>query len=143
MSSNTTRVVAGIAVVIVAAVLFVVLRDGSDDEPLNLPNGAPTTAQEAGEVKPKKKPAPIPTIVVEHGAPVGGVKELSYDSGEQIRFKVESDIAEEIHVHGYDISKEVAAGGSVEFDFPASIEGVFEAELEAQGVQIAELTVNP
>jgi hypothetical protein len=85
----------------------------------------------------------VPTIVVKNGEPVGGVQELEFDSGEQIRFKVSSDAAEEIHVHGYDIAKEVPAGGSVEFDFPAEIEGIFEAELEGLGVQIAELRVNP
>ena len=35
------------------------------------------------------------------------------------------------------------AGGTVEFDFPADIEGVFEVELESSATQIAELTVNP
>jgi hypothetical protein len=85
----------------------------------------------------------VPTIIVKNGEPVGGVQELEFDSGEQIRFKVSSDAAEEIHVHGYDIAKEVPAGGSVEFDFPAEIEGIFEAELEGLGVQIAELRVNP
>ena len=39
--------------------------------------------------------------------------------------------------------KDVAAGGSVSFDFPADIEGIFEAELEGREEQIAELRVNP
>ena len=39
--------------------------------------------------------------------------------------------------------KDVEAGGSVSFDFPATIEGVFEAELESRKEQILELTVNP
>ncbi len=43
-----------------------------------------------------------------------------------MRFRVESDVADEIHVHGFDITKEVAAGGSASFSFPADIEGVFE-----------------
>lgn len=85
----------------------------------------------------------VPIIVVRNGEPVGGIQELEFDSGEQIRFKVRSDAAEEIHVHGYDIAEEVAAGGTVEFNFPAEIEGIFEAELEELGVQIAELRVNP
>lgn len=85
----------------------------------------------------------VPTIVVRNGEPVGGVQHLEFDAGEEIRFKVTSDAAEEIHVHGYDISKNVPAGGTVEFDFPAEIEGIFEAELEELGVQILELQVNP
>lgn len=85
----------------------------------------------------------IPTIEVVNGEPVGGVQELEFSAGEQIRFRVSSDAAEEIHVHGYDIAEDVPAGGSVEFDFPAEIEGIFEVELEELGTQIAELRVNP
>ena len=85
----------------------------------------------------------MPTIVVRDGEPVGGVQTLEYTAGEEIRFRVSSDKAEEIHVHGYDIAKDVPAGGSVEFDFPAELEGIYEAELEGLGVQIIELRVNP
>lgn len=83
------------------------------------------------------------TIVVKNGEPVGGVQELEYNAGDQIRFKVESDVADEIHVHGYDLMKDVPAGGAVSFSFPAEIEGIFEVELEGRKEQIAELRVNP
>ena len=46
-------------------------------------------------------------------------------------------------MHGYDFHKNVSAGGSVSFSFPATIEGVFVIELEAKGEQIAQLTVRP
>ncbi|HVY97294.1 MAG TPA: hypothetical protein VHA54_10085 [Solirubrobacterales bacterium] len=87
--------------------------------------------------------ASLPTIVIRNGEPVGGVKQLEYTAGEDIRFKVESDKAEEIHLHGYDVMKDVPAGGSVTFDVPAEIEGIFEAEMEGTGIQIAEIQVNP
>ncbi len=85
----------------------------------------------------------VPTIVVRDGEPVGGVQELEFEAGEDVRFRVSSDQAEEIHVHGYDIAQDVPAGGTTEFDFPAEIEGIFEAELEGLGVQILELRINP
>jgi hypothetical protein len=56
---------------------------------------------------------------------------------------VTSDVADEIHVHGYDLKQDVPAGGSVRFSFPASIEGVFEIELEDHKEQIAQLKVSP
>lgn len=84
-----------------------------------------------------------PKIVIKNGEPVGGVQELEYSAGDQIRFEVDSDVADEIHVHGYDLMKDVPAGGSVSFSFPAEIEGIFEVELEELGEQIAELRVNP
>jgi hypothetical protein len=125
MNSNTTRVVAGIAVIVVAIVLLVVLK--KDDS-------SKTTSNTEGRVT---------TIVIKHGKPVGGIADLTYNEGEQVRFKVDSDVSDEVHMHGYDIMKDVKAGGSVSFDFPATIEGVFEAELEGRKEQILELTVNP
>lgn len=125
MNSNTTRVIAGIGVIIVAIVLLVVLK--SDDS-------SKTTSNTGGKVT---------TIVIKSGKPVGGIADLTYNKGEQVRFKVDSDVSDEVHMHGYDIMKDVKAGGSVSFDFPATIEGVFEAELEGRKEQILELTVNP
>jgi hypothetical protein len=123
MSSNTGRVVAGIVIVVVAVVLLVVLKNGGSDT--------------------SKTTKGLTTIVIENGKPVGGIKQLTYNKGEQVRFKVDSDVSDEVHMHGYDIMKDVKAGGSVSFDFPATIEGVFEAELEGRKEQILELTVNP
>ncbi len=150
MKSNAARAALGAAVLIVAVVLLIVLKDDgkSASEKVDSESNAPAQTGQAeprsgyGSGKETTKPA-IPTIVIRNGEPVGGVAELTYDAGDRIRFKVDSDISEEIHVHGYDLSKEVEAGGSVSFDFPADIEGVFEAELEGRGEQIAELTVNP
>ena len=44
-----------------------------------------------------------------------------------------SDTADEIHVHGYDVHKDVAAGGSATFSIPATIDGRFVVELENHG----------
>jgi Cu-Zn family superoxide dismutase len=85
----------------------------------------------------------VPSVVVRDGEPVGGIAELGYEAGDQIRFEVSSDVADEVHVHGYELIEDVAAGGTVSFDFPAEIEGIFEVELEGRKVQIAELRVNP
>jgi hypothetical protein len=137
MNSNITRVVVGIVVVVVAVVLFVVLRDDgkSDNEKVE----EQTKTEHVGE----NGSPEITTIVIKHGKPVGGIAQLTYNEGEQVRFKVDSDVSDEVHMHGYDIGKDVKAGGSVTFDFPATIEGVFEAELEDRAEQILELTVNP
>lgn len=85
----------------------------------------------------------VPTIVVRDGEPVDGVAEIAVGAGEDVRFRVSSDQKEEIHVHGYDVAQIVPAGGSVEFDFPADLEGIYEVEMEKLGVQIAELRVEP
>jgi hypothetical protein len=110
---------------------------GSSDGDSTSTGGETTSAEtKAGE-------AGGATIVVKNGEPVGGVQELEYSAGDQIRFEVDSDVADEIHVHGYDLMKDVPAGGVVSFSFPAEIEGIFEVELEGRKEQIAELRVNP
>ncbi len=126
MNSNTSRALVGAAIVVVAIVLLVVLKNND--------SGTSKSSNEGGKT---------PTIVVKNGKPVGGIRELTYNKGERIHFVVDSDVSDEIHVHGYDIMKDVKAGGSVSFDFPASLEGVFEAELEGRKEQIIQLTVNP
>jgi hypothetical protein len=125
MSSKTTLLVGGFAVIDVAIVLLAVLKKGDSSS---------DTTNSTGKV---------PTIVIKHGKPVGGIRDLTYNKGEQIHFIVDSDVSDEVHMHGYDIMKDVKAGGTVSFAFPASIEGVFEAELEGRKEQIIELTVNP
>jgi hypothetical protein len=130
--NSTLRVVLGIGVVVVAVVLLVVLKDDGK------------TTKQAGTGAKKATEPPLTTIVVDQsGKPVGGVAEISVNEGEQVRFKVDSGVSDEVHMHGYDIMKDVEAGGSVPFDFPATIEGIFEAELEGRKEQILELRVNP
>ena len=126
MNSSTVRVVVGIAVVAVAVVLLVVLKDNG---------GSGAQSSDAN--------GKVPVIAIENGKPVGGIRTLTYNRGDRIRFKVDSDVSDEVHLHGYDVMKDVKAGGSVSFDVPATIEGVFEAELEGRKEQIAEITVNP
>ena len=83
------------------------------------------------------------TITVVNGQPKGGIKTVSFNKGDQAVLKVNSDTADEIHVHGYDLKKDVAKGGSVTFSFKATIDGRFEVELENAGTQIANLEVQP
>jgi hypothetical protein len=52
-------------------------------------------------------------------------------------------VDDEVHLHGYNLAADVAAGGVARIDFVATVPGRFEAELEQRGVQIADLTVTP
>ena len=121
MQSTTLRLGVVVALAAAAVVLFVVLS-GDDD---------------GGEQ------AATTTIVVRDGEPVGGVQELEHATGDEVRFDVRSDAAEEVHVHGYDLMQDTVPGKAITFEFPADIEGIFEVELEETHTQIAELTVEP
>lgn len=86
------------------------------------------------------KPTVVRITVVD-GAPQGGIVRTTVSKGDKVVLVVKSDVADEIHLHGYDKSTEVAAGGTVRLPFTATLPGRFEVELESRGVQIADLTV--
>jgi hypothetical protein len=125
-------------------VAFIVFSGGDEtgDSSSTTPVTTTTTTNEQGKTVEETEPAPE-TIQIKDGQPVGGVAELTYGKGDTIDIVVKSDEAAEIHLHGYDIPKEVAAGGQVEFKVPADIEGKFEMEIEETATPIAEITVNP
>jgi len=146
MQSGTARVGVGVVLIAAAVILFVALKggDGSGDSATGpTATGTTATGNQAGSTANNAARPATPTIVVKNGGPAGGVRELDYTQGEEIRFKVDSDVSDEVHVHGYDVMKDVEAGGSVSFGFPADIEGIFEVELEGRTQQIAEIRVNP
>jgi hypothetical protein len=91
-------------------------------------------------VEPSTGPRVV-TIRVVGARPQGGIARPRIDKGETVVLVVSSDVADELHLHGYDVSKPVAAGGTARLRFTATIPGRFELELEERGIQIAELTV--
>jgi hypothetical protein len=80
-------------------------------------------------------------IEVKGGKPVGGITHADVKKGDHVVLVVHSDVADEIHLHGYDKHVDVEAGGTARLPFVANIAGVFEAELESRKLQILELTV--
>jgi FtsP/CotA-like multicopper oxidase with cupredoxin domain len=127
MQSRAARLGLLAAVVVAAVVFFVVLQSGNSDESSNTSKG-------------------VQVITVNNGNPVGGVKTLTYNKGDQVQLEVRLNTPEEeVHVHGYE--KEAPAEHSpVRLSFPANLDGVFEIELhklDRTEAPIAELHVNP
>ena len=81
-------------------------------------------------------------IVVVNGAPKGGIVREKVDKGERVVLIVRSDVTDHVHLHGYDIMRDVAPGKPARLPFKATIPGRFEVELEDRGVPIADITVN-
>jgi hypothetical protein len=138
MQTRAARLGLLVAVIAAAVVLFVVLKDSGDSGGDDGGNGAadagtPTAAR-------------VQVLTVKDGDPVGGVKTLTYDKGDQVQLEVRLDEPEEeIHVHGYEIERP-AEHSPVRLSFPANLDGVFEIEvhrLDGSEAEIAELRVNP
>ena len=122
MTRNTRLALLGVAVVIVVVAVIVLGGSSGSD---NTKSSGPTT------------------VTVKDAKPVGGVKDVTFKSGGTVDLTVKSDTADEVHFHGYDVHKDVPAGGSVHFKFPAKIDGKFIVELENHKVTLANVTVEP
>jgi len=102
-----------------------------------------TTETTTTTTEPEVEKPTVVRIVVVNGAPKSGIVRETVEKGDRVVLVVESDVADEVHLHGYDISRDVAAGGTARIAFRATIPGRFEVELEKRCVQIADLTVGP
>ena len=127
MQSRGVRLGLLAAVIVAAVVLFIVLNNNNSNESSNTSKG-------------------LQVLTVDNGQPVGGVKTLTYNKGDQVQLEVRLNQPEaEIHVHGYEIEKP-AQHSPVRLSFPANLDGVFEIEvhrLDKTEGPIAELHVNP
>jgi hypothetical protein len=96
----------------------------------------------SGEPTTTAAPA-TPTIEVRvvGGKPQGGVRRERVQRGEALVLRVVADVADEVHLHGYDRSADVAPGRPAEIRFTADIPGVFEVELEQRRQKLVELEV--
>src|SRR4051812_35953108 len=126
MSRNQRIALLGLAVVVLV-VGFVIAKSGGDDngdsssDTTSTPAASATTGSSTTGNGGTPAPPAVATVVVKDAKPVGGIKVLKFNKGGTIRFKVQSDTKDEIHFHGYDIGKDVEAGGPGSFDVAAKI----------------------
>jgi type III secretion system FlhB-like substrate exporter len=80
-------------------------------------------------------------IVVAAGKVVTKDRIVKVAKGTNVVITVTSDVADEVHVHGYDIKKDVAAGATIEIPFVADQTGSFPVELEKASTQLISLQV--
>ena len=82
-------------------------------------------------------------VVVRGGKVRGGIQRATVEQGKKVAIVVGSDVADHVHLHGYDKFADVAPGKPARLVFVASIPGRFEVELEDRGLQIADIEVRP
>lgn len=67
--------------------------------------------------------------------------EVAVPLGNTVRSFVTADAAEEVHVHGYELTLELVAGVPAELTFVADVPGIFEVELHESEQLLFELRV--
>jgi hypothetical protein len=146
-SQRLTFLAIGAVIAIVAAVILTTAGGGGDDEQeatTAQQTATPTPTTEAPGETPTETPTPTPTPKPQPPLVTRGeVTKLRFEQGDTVKFRVRSDVADHVHVHGYDLMKDVAPGQTITFSFPADITGIFEIELEDRGEEIAQLRVDP
>jgi hypothetical protein len=81
-------------------------------------------------------------VTFAHGKATGDTGRVQVAKGTSVALVVTSDVADEVHLHGYDIEKELSPGAPATLQFDATIAGVFEVELHEAGTVLLRLQVS-
>jgi hypothetical protein len=129
---------------LLAAALALTACAGSDDSATSATTPPPSDAA-AGSPTPEALPSPSPTA--DPGSPVepddalivsltyaggevtGDIDRVEVPLGTNVRLTITSDVVDEVHVHGYELTTAVPAGQAAQVEFLADQPGVFEVEL--------------
>jgi FtsP/CotA-like multicopper oxidase with cupredoxin domain len=160
--SRNQRIALVVAAVAVAVLAFVIAQPGDDEDggeqaattPAETDTGGDSgdggaTAPAETEEEPPPPPEPeVTRIRMRDGSVVGGAQDIEVTRGDVVRIVVTSNAPDEIHLHGYDITRTPAPGRPARFRFRADAEGAFEieshvAEDAGKDPLVARLVVEP
>jgi FtsP/CotA-like multicopper oxidase with cupredoxin domain len=68
---------------------------------------------------------------------------LKFKEGNKVMLYIQSDIVDEAHLHGYDISTELPSQSTSKLEFTANKSGRFPIELEKNGTEIGIIEIYP
>jgi heme/copper-type cytochrome/quinol oxidase subunit 2 len=133
------------AVVAVVAIVVAVASGGGDD---GGQTAQTTTTGTGTEQRHETLPAQAFRLEIKGGTPAGGVQDFKVKKGDKVTIVVSADAHDVIHLHGYDIEKDIEPGKPATFRFTANIEGIFEieshvAEHAGREPLMGKLTVEP
>ena len=141
------RLVIVAVALVLAGGLFVFFRSRDDGASATTTTTAPTTTAgtTTGIIPQPPQPPPPPQlqqirIVVRGGKPVGGVKDVTVPKNARAVIVITSDVADELHLHGYNLKRDLTPGKTARLPFRATIEGTVEAELEERGLPLVRIT---
>jgi hypothetical protein len=139
---------AGIAVVVI---LFVLLRPDDDSAAPTTPTATSSAPTETGGTPTApttptttlEPQGPEPVRISFEGGEVTGPRRPEFTVGDRVVLIVRADVADHVHVHGYDLMRDVAPGAPARISFRADAPGRFEVELEDRHLPLTELVVRP
>lgn len=111
---------------------------GSEDTTTSAP---PTTSTTTTTTTTTVAAVPVTIDVAYADGDVEGPTRPEVAVGTIVRLLVTSDIEDEVHLHGYNITADVAPDTAALIEFLADTPGIYEVELEGEGVLLVEIEV--
>ncbi len=146
------KVALAVAAVAVAIVLLVVLRPGDEDDDEAQPTTLVTITETGGETTTTTTTATttaeepdvlVRAEIVVEGGEVSGPERVRLEEGQRLVLLVRADVVDHVHVHGYDLMRDVGPGQPARFAFRVTDPGRFDVELEDRQQPLTELVVSP
>lgn len=81
-------------------------------------------------------------LTVSGGKVTGQSGQQNVALGSRVRITVTSDVADEMHVHGYDLNQEVAPGSPASIEFVTDEAGSVEVELHRTNLALTRLQIS-
>ena len=117
---------------IILVVLFFLLRPSSPTQQTS------TTTSESTSAQSQQK-----TVDVAVAGSIMAPGQITVNEGDQVTLNVTSDSPLQLHIHGYDIEKDIEPNEPTEIPFDATITGRFEIEDHNSNATLGELLVQP
>ena len=104
--------------------------------------GAPPASVPAVQPSDTAGAAVVLGLAVRGGAVSPARRNVDVPLGATVRLLVTRDVADEVHVHGYDVAATVPAGGTASLELVADQSGTFEVETHETELLLAKLVVS-
>lgn len=149
------KVALAVAAVAVAIVLLVVLRPGDEDDEAEPTTPATTvvtttvtetngeTTTTTATTTAEEPDVLVRAEIVVEGGEVSGPERVRLEEGQRLVLVVRADVVDHVHVHGYDVLRDVGPGQPARFAFRVTDPGRFDVELEDRQQPLTELVVSP
>jgi heme/copper-type cytochrome/quinol oxidase subunit 2 len=103
-------------------------------------SSAPASGADAGNTDAVAEGKRI-EVTISGGQVSGDTGRVQVPQDEHVSLVITTDVADQVHVHGYDLEQELAPGTPTTIEFDATVPGVFEVELHEAGTLLLTLQV--
>jgi plastocyanin len=132
---------------VVSAALLLALSGCAGTDSSASPAASAASASSTSSAAELSTTTPVPpagqqlAVQVAGGKVTGDTGRVPVPVGDHVTLTITSDVADEVHVHGYDLTTALTPGTPAELTFDATIPGVFEVELHEAGTVLLSLQV--